>query len=219
MSEKYYYSSMSDSQSCECSRSNQSSTCNDCGCNGSGSVCPPGPIGPRGVTGPIGPTGPTGVTGPTVVGPIGATGDTGPTGATGPSLGAYGFFYNPSQFTIALTVLGLTEVPLTNSGAAILNESLSGNEVTVTMAGVYQIDYYVVSAVNVTLGASSTITVNGSAVAGSGATVLAAVGAGSLYGGQAIVNLNANDKVAIAAGGILGAFIGNSASLTVVKIA
>lgn len=100
--------------------------------NGSTILVNGSPISGVGVTGPTGVVGGTGPTGPLGTGPTGPTGAVGPTGLGG-VVALYGsFFSNVDQ------PLGNTGTAVTYNNTVVANGiSLSGSEITITVAGTY----------------------------------------------------------------------------------
>ena len=185
-----------------------------------------GPQGPRGftgatgATGPQGPIGPTGATGAT--GPIGATGPQGPIGATGPqgpqgiqgvqgATGpqgpqgeqgpagvlsmAYGGLYNPTSVTTTTTAGENNTVTFTGQMPS-LDVSYGTNNITVTNAGTYKVDYGLVASSTTTTNMSASVQVNGVDV--DATTQTRGLGNGIDYWeGQAIVTLEAGDMLSL----------------------
>lgn len=100
---------------------------------------PPGPTGP-GIVGPRGPTGPEG--GPTGASGIrGPTGNIGPTGPTGGYPSAiYGNFYNNATQTVNSGSINMLVIQSTFISNGI---TLSANQLTFTIAGIYYISLVV----------------------------------------------------------------------------
>ena len=210
----------------------------NCDCCASHICCrtpgPTGPTGPTGATGangmngamgPTGPTGPTGATGANgAVGATGPTGPTGPKGATGPckkDFEAYGGKYNTAPKTLNLTLGGTTIIPLPEA-MPLSNVTYNANSITVSTAGVYEINYS--SALSAALGTTVTLAVrrNGTNIPSTAISRPLSAGVGSLYSGSTIVNLSAGDVIDMALSALLAVGItlgsGVSAALTVKKL-
>ena len=193
----------------------------------SGVTGPTGPTGATGVSGVTGPTGPTGatgvsgVTGPT--GPTGATGAKGATGATGPTgtcedhLSAYGGLYNNNPQKLNTTLNNATVIPLSS---AMPSEALTytpANKITVTEAGVYEINYSAtLSAAVIT---TVTLAVRRNSVNIPQATISKALAAGidSLFSESFIINLGEGDVIDMTISALPSADItlGNGANTTI----
>lgn len=125
-----------------------------------GATGPTGPVGPTGIapigstgaTGAAGPTGVTGVTGATgAIGPTGPTGGTGATGATGAIATAFGEVYLASGLTAPFSPSGPgTPIPFDTLGAISSGAALGTNGITLSVAGVYRLSYYISGEVTVT---------------------------------------------------------------------
>lgn len=174
-----------------------------------------GATGPTGAIGATGPTGAIGATGPT--GAIGATGPTGATGATGVAdLNAYGGLYNATPQTLNLTLGGTTQLPIAAT-MPLKNVSYApANSITVSAAGVYEINYY--TNVSAALGTTVTLAVrrNGTAIPQATLSRVLAVGVGSLYNGSFIITLNAGDVIDMALSALLavGVTLGGGVNTT-----
>ncbi len=179
------------------------------------------PRGATGATGPAGAIGATGATGP--AGAIGATGVTGVTGATGATgatgvadLNAYGGLYNATPQTLNLTLGGTTQLPIAAT-MPLKNVSYApANSITVSAAGVYEINYY--TNVSAALGTTVTLAVrrNGTAIPQATLSRVLAVGVGSLYNGSFIITLNAGDVIDMAISALLavGVTLGGGVNTT-----
>lgn len=179
------------------------------------------PRGATGATGPAGAIGATGATGP--AGAIGATGVTGVTGATGATgatgvadLNAYGGLYNATPQTLNLTLGGTTQLPIAAT-MPLKNVSYApANSITVSAAGVYEINYY--TNVSAALGTTVTLAVrrNGTAIPQATLSRVLAVGVGSLYNGSFIITLNAGDVIDMALSALLavGVTLGGGVNTT-----
>ena len=182
-----------------------------------GATGPAGAIGATGATGATGPAGAsvTGATGAT--GAIGATGPTGATGATGVAdLNAYGGLYNATPQTLNLTLGGTTQLPIAAT-MPLKNVSYApANSITVSAAGVYEINYY--TNVSAALGTTVTLEVrrNGTAIPQATLSRVLAVGVGSLYNGSFIITLNAGDVIDMALSALLavGVTLGGGVNTT-----
>ena len=195
----------------------------------------PAITGATGATGPIGPTGPTGATGATglsvtgatgatgPIGPTGPTGATGATGATGPTgptgiadLNAYGGLYNNTPQTLNLSIGGTTQLPLPTTMPLKNVAYTPANSITVSTAGVYEINYYT----NVSAAVGTTVTMsvrrNGTAIPQATVSRVLSVGVGSLYNGSFIIALNAGDVIDMAISALLavGVTLGNGVNTT-----
>ena len=164
---------------------------------------------PRGATGATGATGPAGA--------IGTTGATGATGATGVAdLNAYGGLYNATPQTLNLTLGGTTQLPIAAT-MPLKNVSYApANSITVSAAGVYEINYY--TNVSAALGTTVTLEVrrNGTAIPQATLSRVLAVGVGSLYNGSFILTLNAGDVIDMALSALLavGVTLGGGVNTT-----
>ncbi|MBR2860846.1 MAG: collagen-like protein, partial [Clostridia bacterium] len=168
-----------------------------------GEVGATGPQGLQGIQGEVGPTGPQGLqgvagaTGPT--GPQGLQGEVGPTGPTGPAaVTAFGGLYDDSAETLTLTAGTTTQVPLTNAMPSE-NVTVGTNTVTVTEAGVYEINYFV-SGTNTAPGTRTfTVSVqnNGAALGGSSVSQAVETGVSTQIADSMIANLNAGDVISL----------------------
>ncbi len=164
---------------------------------------------PRGATGATGATGPAGA--------IGTTGATGATGATGVAdLNAYGGLYNATPQTLNLTLGGTTQLPIAAT-MPLKNVSYApANSITVSAAGVYEINYY--TNVSAALGTTVTLEVrrNGTAIPQATLSRVLAVGVGSLYNGSFIITLNAGDVIDMALSALLavGVTLGGGVNTT-----
>ena len=166
------------------------------------------PRGATGATGPAGAIGATGATGPAgAIGAPGVTGVTGATGATGATgvadLNAYGGLYNATPQTLNLTLGGTTQLPIAAT-MPLKNVSYApANSITVSAAGVYEINYY--TNVSAALGTTVTLAVrrNGTAIPQATLSRVLAVGVGSLYNGSFIITLNAGDVIDMALSALL----------------
>ncbi|MCC6343982.1 MAG: hypothetical protein IT166_17405 [Bryobacterales bacterium] len=147
-----------------------------------------GPTGPAGPTGAIGAVGATGATGPTGIN--GAMGPTGPTGPAGPS--TFGFVYELATIADA-TIIGGADVPFSNNGPLSGVAHTAGSTIiTIPASGTYEIHYHV----NITAGAGSAIAiaVNGTVDASSSRTMNVATGANS---GSIMLTLAAGDVITL----------------------
>lgn len=157
-----------------------------------GEIGPTGPQGIAGIQGPIGPTGPQGIQGG-----IGPTGPTGPTGPQGEPISlAYGGGYNTLAETFTITPGTNTVIPLSNSYPGF-NVTSAVNGVTLTDAGVYQIDYRVSGFPNEADNYSVLLLVNNTTLAGSEILKTLAVDENSDFINSYIGNFNAGDTVSL----------------------
>ena len=180
-----------------------------------GATGPQGPQGPQGVQGPQGATGATGATGPQgpqgpqgVQGPQGATGATGATGPQGPAgengLAAYGGMYSSAGTTVSLTT---TPTPLTLATALPSKNVTDGtNQLTVTNAGDYEINYGLLGSINT----ASTVTLT---VAANGTPVTSATTTGN-YEADEEFNLAGSTIATLAAGDVITLLGSAGASVT-----
>ncbi|WP_032079773.1 BclA C-terminal domain-containing protein, partial [Clostridium drakei] len=160
---------------------------------------PTGATGIQGVTGPTGATGIQGVTGSTgatgiqgVTGPTGATGIQGVTGPTGAGLSAYGYVYELATLADA-TVVGGADVPFSNNGYLTnVSHTPGTTTITVTNAGIYQINYNI--SITDGVGSSLAIAVNGTVDAST--PIIALVATGEISG-SAILTLAAGDAITL----------------------
>ncbi len=182
-----------------------------------GATGPAGAIGATGPAGAIGATGATGATGPAGASVTGATGPTGAIGATGVAdLNAYGGLYNATPQTLNLTLGGTTQLPIAAT-MPLKNVSYApANSITVSAAGVYEINYY--TNVSAALGTTVTLEVrrNGTAIPQATLSRVLAVGVGSLYNGSFIITLNAGDVIDMALSALLavGVTLGGGVNTT-----
>ena len=168
--------------------------------------------------GPTGPQGLQGITGPT--GPQGLQGITGPTGPTA-GINAYGGRYSNTSRTIELTIGGTSQVPLATT-MPNLNTTYGTNNIIITQAGNYEINYY--SNLSVSLAATVTMAVrqNGTNIPSTVITRAISAGVGSIYSGSVIVSLAAGTTIDLAMSSLLavGVTLGNgvNATLSVKKL-
>ncbi|MFV0393833.1 MAG: BclA C-terminal domain-containing protein [Coprobacillaceae bacterium] len=159
-----------------------------------------GPTGANGITGPTGGTGATGATGPT-----GVTGVTGATGATGAAngLNAYGGLYNTTGSTITL-LLGIpSQIPFSNN-MSLLNTTTGTNTLTVTNAGIYELNYGLVA--SVALATTLTVAVRLGGVNIASATMSKALAATTTEetSGTVILSLAAGSRLDLAISALIG---------------
>jgi len=156
--------------------------------------------------------------------PRGATGDTGMTGPTGPAngLNAYGGKYNNTPQTLNLIIGSSTQVPLAVSMPNLNTTYTPANSITVTQAGVYEINYFSNSSAAVATTVTQAVRVNGTNIPSSVISRVLSVGVGSIYSGSVIVTLAAGDVIDMALSALLAVGItlgaGVNASLTVKKL-
>lgn len=175
-----------------------------------------GPTGPQGLQGALGATGPTGPQG--LQGTPGATGPTGPSG----SLNAYGGKYSTTTQTLNLGLGTQTQIGLANSMPNLNITYSPTNSITVTQAGIYEINFY--SNVSVAIGTTLTLAVraNGTNIPSTVISRLLPVGVNSIYSGSTIVTLTAGSVIdmAVSASLAVGVTLGSgvNATLSVKKI-
>ncbi|WP_082154132.1 DNRLRE domain-containing protein [Gottschalkia purinilytica] len=189
-------------------------------------VCPTGPTGSTGLTGATGATGPQGargITGPTGVtgsqGNIGPQGAIGPTGSTEPISG-YGFFANTSQFVNASVLGANITFPNVDVSTANININGTGDIITLTETGVYQVDYNLYLGTGVSLLTTIQLRLNGTVIPGSQSFISVGLSAESNIVGQAIFQANTGAQLTLFTTGILtlGLVNTNSAAITITKI-
>ena len=164
---------------------------------------------------PQGPTGPTGATGP--------QGLQGVTGPTGPSegLNAYGGRYNNSASVISLAIGSSTAIPL-DVNMPNKNVTYGTNNITISSAGVYEINYYA----NMTAAVATTVTMavrnNGTNIPSTVISRELSVGVSSVYSGSTIVNLSEGAVLDLALSALLAVGVtlgtGTGAILTVKRL-
>ncbi|MDE6469431.1 MAG: hypothetical protein K2L19_00225 [Eubacterium sp.] len=121
-----------------------------------------------------------------------------------------------------LTLGGTTVVPLPTAMPADSVTYAPANSITVTEAGVYEINYF--STLSAALGTTVTLAVrqNGTNIPSTAISRLLSVGVSSLYSGSTIVTLNAGDVIDMALSALLAVGVtlgsGVSATLTVKKL-
>lgn len=153
--------------------------------------------------------------------PRGATGASGPTGPAN-GLNAYGGKYNSTSQTLNIALGSQTQIPLSTSMPNLNMTYTPINSITVTQAGVYEINYFsnVSAAVATTL--TQAVRVNGTNIPSTVISRLLSVGVGSIYSGSIVVTLAAGDVIDMALSALLavGVTLGNgvNASLTMKKL-
>lgn len=162
---------------------------------------------------PQGPTGPQGITGP--------TGATGPTGSS-EGLNAYGGKFSNTDQTINLTIATPSQIALANTMPNSNVTYATANTITVTEAGVYEINYYT----NMSAAIATTVTFavrnNGTNIPSSVISRALSVGVNTIYSGSIIVNLNAGVNLDLAISSLLAVGVtlgsGVNATLSVKKL-
>ncbi len=150
-------------------------------------------IGPRGYPGATGPQGPRGFTGATgAVGPQGPQGEQGPAGVVST---AYGGLYNPTSVETTTTAGATNTVAFTGQMPS-LDVSYGTNNITVTNAGTYRVDYSLVASSPTATSMSVSVQLDGTDIGST--TQTRNLGNGVDYwNGQAIVNLAAGDVLSL----------------------
>ncbi len=150
-------------------------------------------------------------------------GVTGATGATGTAdLNAYGGLYSTTPQTLNLTIGGTTQLPIASTMPLKNVTYTPANSITVTNAGVYEINYY--TNVSAALGTTVTLAVrrNGTDIPQATLSRVLSVGVGSLYNGSFIITLSAGDVIDMAISALLAVGVtlggGVNTTLTVKQI-
>ncbi len=151
-------------------------------------------------------------------------GPTGPIGPSGPAngLNAYGGKYNNSASTLNLGILTQTQIPLPTTMPNLNTTYTNANSITVTEAGVYEINYFL--NVSVAIGTTLTLAVraNGSNIPSTVVSRVLSVGTSSVYSGSTIVNLAAGSTIDMAISALVAVGVnlssGVNASLSLKKL-
>ncbi len=151
-------------------------------------------------------------------------GPTGPVGPTGPAngLNAYGGKYNNSASTLNLGILTQTQIPLPTTMPNLNTTYQTANSITVSQAGVYEINYFL--NVSVAIGTTLTLAIraNGSNIPSTVVSRVLSVGTSSVYSGSTIVNLTAGTTIDMAISALVAVGVnlssGVNASLSLKKL-
>ena len=147
-----------------------------------------------------------------------------PQGPTGPNFGlnAYGGRYHNTGGNISLGIGTPSQIPLSLTMPNQNTTYVATNSITVTEAGVYEINYS--STLSVALGTTLTLAVrsNGTNIPTTVISKALSVGTGSLYSGSVITNLTAGSVIDMAISALIAVDVtlgsGVNSILTVKRI-
>ena len=131
-------------------------------------------------------------------------------------LSSYAGLYNTTPQTLNLTVGGTTQLPIASTMPSKNATYTPTNSITVTNAGVYEINYYT----NLSSAVGTTVTMsvrrNGTTIPQASISRVLAVGVASLYNGSIIISLNAGDVIDMALSALLavGVTLGGGVNTT-----
>ncbi len=137
-------------------------------------------------------------------------------------MAAFGGRYNTTPQTLNLTIAGTTIIPLPTTMPASNATYATANSVTVTNAGIYEINFS--STLSVAVGTTLTLAVrqNGTNIPDATINRVLSVGVGSLLSGSVILTLAAGDVINMALSALVAVGVtlgdGVSATLTVKRL-
>lgn len=148
----------------------------------------------------------------------------GPTGPIGPAngLSAFGGKYNNASSTINLGLGNQTQIPLPNSMPNQNTTYTQPNSITVTQAGIYEINFYIIASAALATTLTFAVRTNGTNIPSTVLSRALSVGTNSVYSGSVIASLTAGSTIDMAISALIAVGItlgsGTNATLTIKKI-
>ncbi len=130
--------------------------------------------------------------------------------------------YSTTPSTISLVLGTATQIPLASTMPSLNTTYTPANSITVTQAGIYEINFFLDLSVSVATTLTIAIRNNGTNITDATFSRILTVGTQSIYSGSIIIDLTANSVIDMAASALLALSVtlggGVNATLTVKQI-
>jgi hypothetical protein len=124
-------------------------------------------------------------------------------------LNAYGGRFSTTGQSLSVLIGSATTIPL-GSSTASSNVTLSTNSITITNAGIYEVEYYLQGSVTLALGLAVGVQKNGGTVTTLSQTQAVAVGVQTIFQQRSIISLVVGDVLTLGVSASLAATLNTS---------